>query len=126
MFVRQEAWALFIYLEISNCLGLLSPYILRLALLGSNVPIGSVISFVLYFLASPDALEVIVVSDSLTDWSLGLTWLMWPWWVMIPIEDLTDVTLAIEDTDEDDEEDLTDVTLVSDDMYLSNTWLMLL
>ena len=38
----------------------------------------------------------------------------------IPIEDLTDVTLAIEDTDEDDkddEEDLTDVTLVSDDTY---------
>ena len=33
---------------------------------------------------------------------------------MIPIEDLTDITLAIEDTDEDDEddeEDLTDVTL---------------
>ena len=27
---------------------------------------------------------------------------------MIPIEDLTDVTLAIEDTDEDDEEDLID------------------
>ena len=39
---------------------------------------------------------------------------------MIPIEDLTDVTLAIEYTDEDDEddeEDLTDVTLVSDDTY---------
>ena len=39
---------------------------------------------------------------------------------MIPIEDLTDVTLAIEDTDEDDaddEEDLTDVTLVRDDTY---------
>ena len=36
---------------------------------------------------------------------------------MIPIEDLTHVTLAIEDTDEDDEEDLTDVTLVSDDTY---------
>ena len=39
---------------------------------------------------------------------------------MIPIEDLTDVTLAIEDTDEDDEEDgedLTHVTLVSDDTY---------
>ena len=42
---------------------------------------------------------------------------------MIPIEDLIDVTLAIEDTDEDDEEDeedeedLTDVTLVSDDTY---------
>ena len=39
---------------------------------------------------------------------------------MIPIEDLADVTLAIEDTDEDDEddeEDLTDVTLVSDDTY---------
>ena len=45
---------------------------------------------------------------------------MWPWWVMIPIEDFIDVTLAIEDTDEDDEdyeEDLTDVTLVSDDTY---------
>ena len=42
---------------------------------------------------------------------------------MIPIEDLTDVTLAIQDTDkddegdEDDEEDLSDVTLVSDDTY---------
>ena len=42
---------------------------------------------------------------------------------MIPIEDLTDVTPAIGDTDEDDEddeddeEDLTDVTLVSDDTY---------
>ena len=39
---------------------------------------------------------------------------------MILIEDLTDVTLAIEDTDEDDEndeEDLTNVTLVSDDTY---------
>ena len=39
---------------------------------------------------------------------------------MIPIEDMTDVTLAIENTDEDDEddeEDLTDVTLVSDDTY---------
>ena len=35
----------------------------------------------------------------------------------MPIEDLTGVTLAIEDTDEDDEEDLTDVTLVSDDTY---------
>ena len=45
---------------------------------------------------------------------------------MIPIENLTDVSLAIVDTDEndegdevdeDDEEDLTDVTLVSDDSY---------
>ena len=36
---------------------------------------------------------------------------------MIPIEDLTAVTLAIEDTDEDDEEDLTHVTLVSDDTF---------
>ena len=44
---------------------------------------------------------------------------------MIPIEDLTDVTLAIEDTyedDEDDEEDLTDVTLVSDDTYRRLDW----
>ena len=41
----------------------------------------------------------------------------------MPIEDLNDITLAIEDTneddeeDEDDEKDLTDVTLVSDDTY---------
>ena len=64
---------------------------------------------------------------------------------MIPNEDLTDVTLAIEDTDEDDEDEeddeevLTDVALVSDDTYWrldwcdpgewwyqSKTWLMLL
>ena len=43
--------------------------------------------------------------------------------MVIPIEDLTDVTLAIQDTDkhdegdEDDEEDSTDVTLVSGDTY---------
>ena len=39
---------------------------------------------------------------------------------MIPIGNLTEINLAIEDTDEDDEddeEDLTDVTLVSDDTY---------
>ena len=45
---------------------------------------------------------------------------MWPWWVMIPFEDLTDVTLAIDDTekdDGDDEEELTDVTLVVDVNY---------
>ena len=41
---------------------------------------------------------------------------------MIPIEDLTDVTLAFEDTYEDDEEDLTDVTLVSDDTYWRLDW----
>ena len=44
---------------------------------------------------------------------------------MIPIEDLTDVTLAIVDTDEDDEddaEDYTDVTLVSDDTYWKLDW----
>ena len=49
---------------------------------------------------------------------------------MIPIEDFTDITLAIEDTDEDDEddedneddeEDLTDVTLVSDDTYWTDS-----
>ena len=43
--------------------------------------------------------------------------------MIIPIEDLTDVALAIEDTDEDDEDDeddvepLIDLTLVSDDTY---------
>ena len=44
---------------------------------------------------------------------------------MILIEDLTDVTLAIEDTDEDDdddEEDLTDVTLVSGDTFWRLDW----
>ena len=44
---------------------------------------------------------------------------------MIPIEELTDVTPAIKDTDEDeedDEEDLTDVTLVSDDTYWRLDW----
>ena len=30
---------------------------------------------------------------------------MWLWWVMIPTEDFTDVTLACEDIDEDDEPD---------------------
>ena len=28
---------------------------------------------------------------------------MWLWWVIIPIEDLADVTLAIEDTDDHDD-----------------------
>ena len=47
---------------------------------------------------------------------------------MIPIEDLTDVTLAIEDTDEgdeddeDDKEDLTELTLVSVDTYWRLDW----
>ena len=41
---------------------------------------------------------------------------------MIPIEDLTDVALAVEDTDKDDAEDLTDVTLVSDDTYWRLDW----
>ena len=29
----------------------------------------------------------------LSYWALALTLLMWPWWVMIPIEDFTDVIL---------------------------------
>ena len=44
---------------------------------------------------------------------------------MIPIRDLSDITLAIEDTDEDDEddeEDLTDVTLVNDDTNRRLDW----
>ena len=57
------------------------------------------------FFASPDALEVVLVPYSLSHSALALTWLMWSWWVIIPIEDLTDFTLAIEDTDENDEED---------------------
>ena len=71
----------------------------------------------LSFLASPDALEVMWVSDLLS-----------------VSTDLTDVTLVIDGTywrldwcyssnedtdedDEDDEEDLSDVTLESDDTY---------
>ena len=38
-------------------------------------------------------------SHSLSDWvshsALALTLLMWPWWVMIPIEDFTDVILKL-------------------------------
>ena len=45
------------------------------------------------FLVSQDALEVMRLTDSLTEWGLALTWLMWPWWVMIPIEDFTDSIL---------------------------------
>ena len=53
--------------------------------------------FSLSFLASQDALEVMRVTDWVTYWvtnsALALTLLMWPWWVMIPIEDFTDVIL---------------------------------
>ena len=52
-------------------------------------------------LAAPDPLELRSdVGHWLSDGSP--TWLMWPRWVMTPIEDLTDVILAIEDTDEDE------------------------
>ena len=40
---------------------------------------------------------------------------MWPWWVMIPLEDFSDED-EYED-DGDDEEDLTHVTLVVDVNY---------
>ena len=39
------------------------------------------------FLASQDALEV----------------MMWLWWAMIPLEDFNGVTLAIEDTNDNDD-----------------------
>ena len=48
------------------------------------------------FLASPDALEMMLVTEWLSE-SL--------WWVMITIEDLNDVSLAIEDTEEDEEDE---------------------
>ena len=76
----------------------------------------------------------------LTEWWLALTWLIWPWWVMIPKEDFIYVTLVSENTfwrlvwcDPGERwylkktwlmwlwwvkmpsRDLTDVTLVSDD-----------
>ena len=53
------------------------------------------------FLASQDALEVMLVTVLLTyllsHWWLAMTLLMWPWWVMIPKEDLTGVILVSED-----------------------------
>ena len=54
------------------------------------------------FLASPDAIEVMFVTYSLTESALALTLLMWPWWVKIPTEDFTDETLVSEDTYGDD------------------------
>ena len=44
----------------------------------------------LSYLASQDAIEVMSVTDWLTDWLFALTWRMWLWWVMIPIDDFTD------------------------------------
>ena len=37
------------------------------------------------------------VSESVSD-TVEPTWLMWPWWVKIPTEDFTYVTLTIGDT----------------------------
>ena len=53
-----------------------------------------------------DAVHLLSVS-----W-LALTWLMWPWWVMIP-KDALEVTLLTESLYVSS--DLTDVTLVSED-----------
>ena len=47
--------------------------------------------------------KVIVVTYSVSQSALALTCLMLPWWVMIHIEDFTDVTLASEDTDHYDD-----------------------
>ena len=48
---------------------------------GSGKPVSPLdyVSLKYVFLASQDALEVMRV----TDWTLALTLLMWPWWVMI-------------------------------------------
>ena len=62
---------------------------MNLHLLQSNVK--------LFFLASQDAVEVMLFTHSLYSW-LVLTWLIWPWWVMIPKEDLIYVTLVSDDT----------------------------
>ena len=44
-------------------------------------------------MTSQDALEVMRVTHWVSEWAFSLTLLMWPWWVMIPIEDFTDVIL---------------------------------
>ena len=74
------------------------------------------------FLASQDALEVMWVSELLSESALALNFklkLMWPWWVRIPTRDLTDVTLVSEDTDDsndsDDHDDKSDDT---DDQWM--------
>ena len=45
-------------------------------------------------------MEADKVSDkvSATWWHIGPTLLVWPWWVKIPTEYITDVTLVIGDT----------------------------
>ena len=48
------------------------------------------------FLPSQDALEVMLFTYFLSYWTLAVTWLRWPWWMMIPNEDLTNVTLVSE------------------------------
>ena len=87
------------------------------------------------------------VVHSLPDSWLAMTWLMWPWWMMIPKEDLTGVILVSEDgfwrLDWCDSgywggfletwlmwlwllrrpfRDLTDVTLVSNDILRRLDW----
>ena len=68
------------------------------------------------FLASPDAQEVMWVSQSVTHSLTPVlpTWLMWPWWVMIPLADFTD-----EDDDKDDEDDEDDYD-VDDEVTLTS------
>ena len=92
-----------------------SPFSTHLSYLAFSFSLSSIsLSFQLMFakpfLASQDALEVMRVTDWVTYWLskrshwlywsdpgewgyLLETWLMWPWWVMIPIEDFTDVIL---------------------------------
>ena len=52
----------------------------------------------LIFLASQDALEVMLVSqwvsESVSD-TVEPTWMMWPWWVKIPDEDFTGINPSI-------------------------------
>ena len=45
------------------------------------------------------------VGHWLTDTEFALNWPMWLWSVMIPLEDFTDVTLIIENTDYNDDDD---------------------
>ena len=51
-----------------------------------------------FSLASQEAQEVMYVSQWVSEWvsDRSPTWLMWLWWVMIPLEDFTDVTLGCE------------------------------
>ena len=58
----------------------------RRARLSCDLSRSLISNWSLSFLASQDALEVMYVSQWVSQETLALTWLMWLWWVMITIK----------------------------------------